>query len=366
MIGTTLEEVRDHIERLASDDGEYRLVCARYGDRPVPAAGLRFPDRPTARAAARATEQYRAALRRYDPKVPRYDVIVCQRYERAEGRSDPESGRSGPRTPESDGTDVPDRIPDEDRWGLSEPVVNGRGRRNERRRRLVEFCHRIAAAVFEALSEGGWRDAETAVMDRYFELAESVPDPDDLCLCLLEGMAAELADRLAAGDRVEVLSRAADRLEPPSVGAFDDGGSGGDDGGSGGDDGGPTDAGEDGTPTDTLSATLGDLRDHGLLEGFVRVSTVSEERDVDAGVGAFAETARIAGYALSPRNGSLPILPIAVELVRRSPERRPTGTRVEPTDNGWTIRVAFDGDDGNDGDADPEGLVTSPIRPPEP
>ena len=41
MIGTTLTEIRDHIESLASDDGEYYLVCARYGDRPVPASDLR-------------------------------------------------------------------------------------------------------------------------------------------------------------------------------------------------------------------------------------------------------------------------------------------------------------------------------------
>ena len=104
MVGPTLVDIREHVETLASDDGDYYIVCGRTGDRPVPAAGLRFDERGTARSAARATEQYRAALRRYDPKVPRYDVIVCQRYERAEGRSDPESGRSGPRTPESDGT----------------------------------------------------------------------------------------------------------------------------------------------------------------------------------------------------------------------------------------------------------------------
>jgi len=45
------------------------LRCGRAGDRPLPAAGNRFPDRATARAAARATEQYRSALRRYDPQV---------------------------------------------------------------------------------------------------------------------------------------------------------------------------------------------------------------------------------------------------------------------------------------------------------
>lgn len=78
MIGTTLGDVRDHIDALSSADGDYYLVCGRSGDRPVPAAGLRFGSRPAALAAARATEQYRRALRRYDSRLPVYDVIACQ------------------------------------------------------------------------------------------------------------------------------------------------------------------------------------------------------------------------------------------------------------------------------------------------
>lgn len=67
-----------HIEGLATADGRYYLAYGRTGDRPVPAAGNRFPDRATARAVARATEQYRSALRRYDPQVPYYNLIVCE------------------------------------------------------------------------------------------------------------------------------------------------------------------------------------------------------------------------------------------------------------------------------------------------
>ena len=37
MIGTTLVAISDHIEALASETGDFTLVCARYGDRPVPA-----------------------------------------------------------------------------------------------------------------------------------------------------------------------------------------------------------------------------------------------------------------------------------------------------------------------------------------
>ena len=78
MVGPTLVEVRDHIETLASGGGEYYVVCECTGDRPVPADGKRFDDRATARNAARATEQYRSALRQYDPQVPYYDLIVYQ------------------------------------------------------------------------------------------------------------------------------------------------------------------------------------------------------------------------------------------------------------------------------------------------
>ncbi len=74
----TLVDIRDRIRELASESGEFALVCARYGDRPVPAAELRFDSRAVARAAARETERYRATLRRYDPQLPYYDVIVCQ------------------------------------------------------------------------------------------------------------------------------------------------------------------------------------------------------------------------------------------------------------------------------------------------
>lgn len=84
-----LTELRTHIETLASETGEYSLRCCRFGDRPVPAAGLRFDTRPVARAAARATEQYRAALRRYDPSLPCYDIVVCQATQTAETDPNP-------------------------------------------------------------------------------------------------------------------------------------------------------------------------------------------------------------------------------------------------------------------------------------
>lgn len=155
MVGPTLVDIRDHIERLAVADGQYYLRCGRTGDRPVPAAGHRFPDRATARAAARATEQYRSALRRYDPQVPYYDLIVCE-------VSLPGTiGRKHGENCESDEPSVT----------LSDPVVTDTA--PTERRDLVEFCHRVAGAVFETLSETGYEGVESAVMDVYFEVAET-------------------------------------------------------------------------------------------------------------------------------------------------------------------------------------------------
>lgn len=73
--------LRARIESLASERGEYYLVCSRYGDRPVPADGCRFEDSAAARRAARLTEEYRSVLRGYDPELPRYDIVVRERSE---------------------------------------------------------------------------------------------------------------------------------------------------------------------------------------------------------------------------------------------------------------------------------------------
>lgn len=80
MVDTPLTDIRADIESLSSESGKYYLVCARTGVQPVPAAGQRFTSRERARAGARAVERYRAALRRYDPRAPRHDVIVCKEH----------------------------------------------------------------------------------------------------------------------------------------------------------------------------------------------------------------------------------------------------------------------------------------------
>jgi len=312
VIGTTLLEISDHIESLASETGEYSLVCARYGDRPVPAAGLRFESRAVARAAARATEQYRDALRRYDPRLPYYDVIVRQEF-----AGDDRTTDSGADRDADDPHDVRRfSAAEASGWTLSDPAVTGRDGGGERRRDRVEFCHEAAAAVFEALSAGGHDDAESAVMDAYFELAERVTDPDDLCLCLLEAMAEALHRRLTPREQASVVSAAAAGL--PSVSA-----------------------------TDPVSDAFASLAGVGVVDGYSRESEA----------GAESATVLVSDYALTPRDGRFPTLPLVLELYRRTePERRHDAIRIAPDDEGWRISLAADSGDG------PVGLASAAIR----
>lgn len=301
MVGPTLIDIRKHIDGLATEDGQYYVVCGRTGDRPVPAAGNRFPDRASARAAARATEQYRSALRRYDPQVPYYDVIICE-----ETTRDATVAHS-----RESATDVPQRR-------LSEPALTDST--TPERRDLVEFCHRVAGAVFETLSETGYDDVETAVMDAYFELAETVGNPDELCLCLLESMASELEERLAPADQAEVLTGAAARLDRPTDDA------------------------------DPLEATLSTLGRQGVIEGYTRSPWSA---DLDDGGGSVV--VQVSGYALSSRDGRLPVLPLTLELSRHHSDGLPQSVQVTAIDGGWqlTFRLA---------DAvERNGLVTAPI-----
>ncbi|WP_227132802.1 DUF7552 domain-containing protein [Halorubellus salinus] len=80
----SLCSLRSRLEALADSDGAFVVAAADAGVRPVPVAGLRFDSLDAAREAARLAETYRSALRRYDPQLPRYDVVA---------RRDPSSRR---------------------------------------------------------------------------------------------------------------------------------------------------------------------------------------------------------------------------------------------------------------------------------
>ncbi|GAB3666839.1 DUF7551 domain-containing protein [Halopiger thermotolerans] len=277
MVGTTLREIREQIEQLASDSGEYYVVCARSGERPVPVAGKRFPTREAAVEAVRATEQYRAALRRYDPQLPFYDPVVCQ-----EGQ-DPATDRA---PPVSSGAESAD--------GRSRDVTD-RGRQP-----LIGFCHDVSGAVFEALSARDHAAAESAIMDTYLAAAEAVTDPDALCLVLLESMATELERHLAPSERVGVLEAAARNLSPVQVSAAE------------------------AEIEDPVEASLEHLHSLSLISeyGVVR-------RPLEAGGDAWVVYLR--GYAMESSERRFPTLPIGIDLLRRTAAADAgTKTKAEP------------------------------------
>jgi len=311
MVGTTLVELRARVEALASSCGSYYVVCGRTGERPVPVAGKRFPDRATAARAARATARYRRALRRYDPRLPYYDLIVCE--------------QTGPLTP----ADSPENRSTSavGAWTLLAPVLDGPtgpGRSDR-----IEFCHRVAAAVFETLSDGPFDGVETAVMDVYFDLAESVADPDDLCLCLLESTATEIGARLSPRRQAALLTDAAAGLVPA-------------------------------TPSsEPVASALTVLQRRGLVGTFTCAPAA-----IDRSSGTRSVAVTLSEYALSPREGRLPVLPLAVELYRHRPAWSPTAIRVADADadtaddrkDEWRVTVELGAE------ADPDGLSSVPIR----
>lgn len=188
------------------------------------------------------------------------------------------------------------------------------------RRDLVEFCHRVARALFETLSEVGYDGIETAVMDAYFELAETVGDPDELCPCLPESMASELNERLFPADQAEVLADAAARLESPT----DD--------------------------TNPLDATLDALKQRGVIESYTR-----SPYSVDLDYGTGSVIVNISSYALSVRNDRLPVLPVTLELCRHHTEHLLQSIQVTAVDGGWQLMFVL-ADMG-----DQNGLVSAPI-----
>jgi hypothetical protein len=268
MVGTTLREIRHHIERLASDDGDYYVVCGRSGERPVPVAGHRFATRTDAADAARATEQYRAALRRYDPQVPFYDPVVCQEQVSAIGTNS-------------------SRDSDRPATGTTGQQSLSRDRRNQADDPLLSFCHDVSGAVFESLSARDHADAERAIMETYLAAAEATTDRNTLCLVLLETMATELEDRLTATEREPLLRAAAAKLSP--VEPADD-------------------------PVDASLAFLDSLslvRDYGIV------------RNSDATTGD-SWSVSLRGYAIECGAQRFPTLPLGIDILRRT--AAPTAT----------------------------------------
>ncbi len=291
MVGVTLAGLRRRIEGLADEGGRFRVVCGRTGRRPVPVDGRRFATRAAARAGADAAGRYRRTLRRYDPRLPTHDLIVQE-------------------APTADGSGSDVALPAEDR-----PAADAAGRDGP----SIEFCHGVAAATFEALSAAGHDDVERAVFDRYLALAERVDDHDELCLRLLSGLAVETAAALDPAEGARLLAAAADRL----------------------------DAVADRRP---VAGALGRLRRHGLVESAAR-----SPGTVDLDAGTRSVVVSLSGYALSARDGRLPVLPLVVELYRREPDRSPSTVRVDPDGDGWRLTLVLADE------PEPAGLVAAPV-----
>jgi hypothetical protein len=168
MVGDDLRTMRQRLTDLADDGGRFYVACARTGERPFPVGGLAFADRGTAARAAELAHNYRETLETYDPRTPRYDLVVHE-------EDDPLPALSAPTLPDA--------------------------------------CHDVTGAVFEALSEQGHRGAERAVLDTYLAAAEATTDLDDLCVVLLTCTAEVLDEQLTPGEQAAVLRDAAGRAD---------------------------------------------------------------------------------------------------------------------------------------------------------
>jgi len=262
MVGTTLREIRRSIERLASDDGEYNVVCARSGEQPVPVAGRRFATRPDAADAARATEQYRAALRRYDPQLPFYDPIVQQTRADIEGQTSDTPGHATTARERR-------RSADQTHAGTTDGP-------------LIGFCHDVSGAVFEALSSRDHERVERAIMDTYLAAAEATTDRNALCLVLLETIAAELDRHLAATERTRLLRAAAANLSPVD----------------------PAD--------DPVATTLA------YLDSLSLIGAYGVTRESAAGTSESFWTVTLREYAIDSGERRFPTLPIRIDILRRT------------------------------------------------
>ncbi|WP_254544530.1 DUF7551 domain-containing protein [Halomarina pelagica] len=296
MMGSTLREIRRRIEDLSTPTGDFVVRCARTGERPVPLFRRRFPDRATATEAARLGEEYRAELRRYDPRVPWYDLVATEDADFAE--------RDG------------------------EPLVDPQPTPDDRQNALAEYCHEVAAAVFETLSTGPYRRVERAVMDTYLRCAEAVTDPDDLCLALLESVARALDEHLDDAAQADVLREAAARLDrgvgEPAVGS-----------------GHSADLARDSTHESPLTGVFETLRRVALVEGYRvrRVRPSPRERTSERADEAERRwTVSLHGYALAPADDRLPTLPVVVGLLRTLPNDA-TVTEARRTADGWALTV---------------------------
>ncbi|MFC7021245.1 MULTISPECIES: DUF7552 domain-containing protein [Haloarcula] len=71
-----VSRLRERIETLADPEGRYVVACRVSGFRPEPVRECRFEAYADAEAACELAGRYRAAMRRVDPELARYDLTV--------------------------------------------------------------------------------------------------------------------------------------------------------------------------------------------------------------------------------------------------------------------------------------------------
>jgi hypothetical protein len=262
MVGRTLSDIRTRLDDLSVAVGPYRVVSAKTGDGPFPVTGLQFPDRATAAEAATVASAYRRALRRYDPRVTVHDLVVT------------ESATLGAPSP------APPRT-------------------------VPEYCHAVAGALFETLSDRHG-PVERTVMDAYLEDAERTSDRERLCLTMLERAAEALDAQLSRTEQSSVLLATAGRLPIRNV--------------------------DEGPLADALQT----LKATGVLAAYAIEST-------PGGPGRRAQRVRVDGYRPSLSADRCPVLPVVVELLRRTAVA-PHITDATRTASGWAFVVATTGD----------------------
>jgi len=170
---------------------------------------------------------------------------------------------------------------------------------------VPEYCHAVAGALFETLSDRHG-PVERTVMDAYLDAAERTTDRERLCLTMLERSAEALEARLPTSEQATVLAATAGRLPPVEP---------------------------DGEP---LADTLASLRATGLLAEYAIEPT-------PGGPGRRTKRVTLEGYRPSLSAERCPVLPVAVELFRRTAVA-PHVTDLERTSTGWTFVVATAGD----------------------
>lgn len=77
-VETVLERARAELGRLAACEGSYAVACKTTGVRPAPVTGRSFDSYEDAERARDAAAAYRDALRRVDPALTDYDLVVTE------------------------------------------------------------------------------------------------------------------------------------------------------------------------------------------------------------------------------------------------------------------------------------------------